>query len=445
MSSPAAIQGGRAGPSVRTISDFKPLATNGLFYFYLFFVVTHFLRASARIPGVGALRPTLLMVVGLAVALFLKREEMAGKLSVETNRRLLFFALWVFLSLPFVEWPGSVLRNNLEEWIRAATFFYFTVLIVDSFERLRLFVAVFTATQVFRVLEPLYLHQITGYWGSSTFIGGGEFMDRLGGGPYDTINPNGLGFVIVSIVPFLYFLWLGSRRASVIGKLICLAIIGAALYALLLTSSRSGFLALLVVVAAIFIKSRRKAVFLAIVIAAGGFTYANMTDLQKDRYLSIVSSDTRSGSTAEGRVEGIEHEFELAMRNPLFGHGLGTSGEAKYHYFGRYQVAHNLYTELIIDCGIPGLALFFGFIWSALRAVRALGRSVMAASALTEEQKSYLVALSDAVQVWAAMCLFISLAYYGVIEWHWYLMAGICVSAARLASSPHLAGADEKA
>jgi putative inorganic carbon (HCO3(-)) transporter len=437
MNAPVAARRGAlaaARAAVKPLTGLNPLATNGLFYLYLSFVVVHFLRFSARIPGIGVLRPTLLMVGWIAVALFIKRPQLVGRLDNEPNRRLQLFVLWVVLTLPFVEWPGSVLRNNLEEWIRVAVFFYFTVLIVDSYERLRLFVAVFIGTQIVRVLEPLYLHVTTGYWGSNTYIGAGEFMARLAGGPYDIVNPNGLAFVIVSVIPFVHYMWFSSPRAGFFSKLIAAGVQAAMLYALVLTSSRSGMLALLAIIIGIFLKSNKKALFVVVVGVVGTIAFANMSPLQRDRYLSIVSSDTRGAATAEGRISGLQQEMELGLRKPIFGHGLGTSGEAKFHYLGNSQIAHDLYTELVICNGVPGLILFMAFLWAALRSARDLRANVAAAVSVSPEQKNYLQGLSDAIQVWAAMCFFISLAYFGLLEWHWYLMAGICTAAARVAA-----------
>lgn len=431
---PAVVRKRRGAQPTDSLSSLSPLAGNGLFNFYLFFVVTHFLRLSDRVPGVGVLRPTLLMVVILTIGLFLRREELKGRLSLEATRRFLQFAAWIVVSLPFVEWPGSVLNKNIEEWVRVVVFFFFTVLIVDSFDRLRVFVAVFVGTQIFRVLEPLFLHITTGYWGDDTYIGQGEFMNRLSGGPHDVINPNGLGFVIASVLPFIYFLWIAKPSVNFIIKVLALAIVGASLYALLLSASRSGFLSTLLVTLALLMKAKRKIVFLGVVAIIGAVGFANMTDLQRDRYFSLVSDDTRGGATAHGRVEGVKGEFSLGMKHPIFGHGLGTSGEAKFHRSGGYQVAHNLYTELLIETGFPGLILFLLFISAALKSVGRLKKTMLEARSIPEDQRNYLDALTNAVQVWAGMCFFISLAYYGVREWHWYLMGGICVAMARVAA-----------
>ena len=59
----------------------------------------------------------------------------------------------------------------------------------------------YAATQVWRVLEPLYMHLKSGYWGDYASLGNWEYMNRLSGSPYDIINPNGLGFVIIMTLP----------------------------------------------------------------------------------------------------------------------------------------------------------------------------------------------------------------------------------------------------
>ena len=49
------------------------------------------------------------------------------------------------------------------------------------------------------------------YWGDAAHIGGGEFLNRLSGAPSDVINPNGLAFVIIIALPFMYLLIANAR------------------------------------------------------------------------------------------------------------------------------------------------------------------------------------------------------------------------------------------
>jgi hypothetical protein len=51
---------------------------------------------------------------------------------------------------------------------------------------------------------------------------------------------------------------------------------------------------------------------------------------------------------------------------------------------------------------------------------------------LPEPDREFLRALTDAIEVWGLMCIFVSIAYFGLMEWHWYLIGGISVVAARV-------------
>ena len=120
-------------------------------------------------------------------------------------RQLWILLAYILVTIPFVEWPGSVI-HNLEGYAKSLCFFFFVVATVDTTRKLRILISVYAATQVFRVLEPLEMHLRSGYWGSFTSLGNWEYMDRLSGSPYDIINPNGLGFVIIMALPLVYLI-----------------------------------------------------------------------------------------------------------------------------------------------------------------------------------------------------------------------------------------------
>jgi len=158
--------------------------------------------------------------------------------------------VYVFLTLPLVEWPGSVLHTNSLIYLKVLMFFYFSAMTLTTEKRLMTFVGVLLMCQIFRVLEPVYLNATDGYWGSSTHLGGGESMLRLAGSPYDTINPNGLAFVIVSVFPFMHYL---SISGGIRIRLLSLVLAPILFYALILTASRTGFLAVIVILIGIFL------------------------------------------------------------------------------------------------------------------------------------------------------------------------------------------------
>jgi len=404
--------------------------SNLTFYIYLIYVISFFLHLAARIPGISIVRPDLLLAVVIMIMLFIEKDKLKGRYDNPCSRYLWIFSLYIILSLPFVLWPGSVLRENLADFIKASLFFHFTVLIIDTDYKLKRFVLVFITCQLFRVLEPLYLHEMYGYWGEHTYLGDGDFANRLSGAPSDVISANELGFIIATLFPFLHYLWGSSRWHA---KLSYLALIPTLLYALVLTMSRSGLVATLVIGWTIFAKSRHKVILILIGIFIAITAWINMTDMQKDRYLSMSGdSDTRNARTFHGRINGVQTEFKLALQHPIVGTGIGTSKEAIYNFLGGRNVSHNLYTETFMETGIIGLFIYLLFIKRIFETLKNTSDNLSQCSKLHENHtaaetniriynKNLLMALFSCL--W--MYVIFSVAQYGLSFYHWYLLAGL--------------------
>lgn len=399
------------------------------FVFFLYFILDFFLRFSVRIPGYSNLRPTLVAVVILAILLFVQREKLVEKFKHPVFKPVFVLLAYLVISLPLVEWPGSVIRNNLDPFVKAIVFLFFTALIVDTRKRLVWFVGVFVLCQVVRVLEPLYLNLTQGYWGSSTYLSTKEFANRLAGAPADVINPNELGFVIVTVIPFLhYLLWTGRWKL----KAIYLVLMPLLLYALILTMSRGAFLALMVVSFFIFKESRHKTALVGVAVMAIVAAFSVMTPVQKERYLSIIDRDVEGGASAEGRIQGMIREFQLGLTRPVVGHGLGTTGETKANKLGRRQASHNLYAELLIEIGVVGFAIFLAFLVRAFKQLKllqvAFGRAERADASFYENLNKVLICLFWMYAVY-------SLNYWGLSQYYWYLFGGLTIALGRLAMS----------
>ncbi|MDL0429708.1 O-antigen ligase family protein [Marinobacter sp. TBZ242] len=419
--------GSHAGMSGTAAGESASPVTFGIF---IYFLVDFFLHLPARIPGYGLVRPTLLLVLVISISLFVQREKFRGWTRDPIVSALLVLMVYLVVSLPLVEWPGSVVKNNLGEFVKAIVFFYFMVLLVDSDRRLKIFLTVFIGCQVLRVLEPLFLNITDGYWGSRAHLGGGEFSQRLAGAPSDVINPNELGFVIVTAIPFLHYLmWSSGSKA----RLLYLLLMPPLLYALILTQSRGAFLALLVVALFVFKESSRKfsLVVVAVLIAMAGWQV--MTDEQKDRYLSLVGeSETSNAATVDGRLEGMMREFSLGFERPFVGHGLGTTPEAKTHILGKRQASHNLYAELLIELGIIGTFIFMRFLFKVYRRLIANHKQI---SQTPENSSAFYINLNKALLSVFWMYVVYSFNYWGLSQYYWYLLAGTVVVFYRLTQS----------
>jgi len=401
------------------------------FGLFCLFIIGYYLHITARIPALGKVHYDLALasVVALMIALSAQnRSRENGQQLDPVAKRLWILLGYIIVTIPFVEWPGSVLRN-LEPYAKSLCFFFFVLATVDTTRKLRVLLAVFCATQFFRVLEPLSMHVTSGYWGSRTSLENWEYMDRLAGSPFDTINGNGLAFVIVTTIPLLRFI---VRPNTAIRFALWAAAAGAMCYALVLSASRSGFLALVFLCLFVIWRSKHRVAWLLVAAMGAVIALASMSDLHRDRYLSIVSHQTKSSETAEGRINGVIADFKVSLRRPLFGHGLGTSREANAHFRGNGVPSHDLYTEAAEELGYVGLALFLALLWSFLRACWKAQRAVNAWP-VTDERLQFLHDVASTLVVLVAVDLFFSFASYGLSEPYWYFLGGLSVVTARLA------------
>lgn len=400
---------------------------------YLIFVVSWFLHLGTRLPALGIIRFDLLLVVVLFL-LAVSRKTAAESAENDTRKYLKILIAYSVLTIPLVEWPGSVLNRGIQELVKAAVFYYFTVAFVQSEADLRKLLLTFVGCQLFRVMEPLYLHLTEGYWGDFASMANWEYLNRLSGAPSDIVNPNGLAFVICTALPFLYFL----ARLSWRYRLAFLLFAPLSIYALNLTASRTGFLGLVIITLGIMAKAKRRFVVIATVATASIVLFPMLSADMQDRYLSIFGKGEKNATTAEGRVEGWSRYLDVAMRRPVFGHGLGTSREANANFGSDDQVAHNLYLETAQEIGFVGLIIFLLFI-------KAIFTSFRRCKQIYDEHpgSDFVRAMVDAMQVWLFLNLVFSFASYGLTSYEWYLLGGFSVALTRLATQAAQARAAE--
>jgi O-antigen ligase len=391
------------------------------------FTVSYFLHLTSRFPTLGEYRLDLLLGTATLLSIFLQHGLDCLRLSENTSRRLNFFLLYIFLSLPFVTWPGSVIKLHLLDWIKVALFYVLVVGAIRTDKQLRLLLFVFLTCQVVRVLEPFYLHLTTGYWGDVAFSSSSGTMtalNRLSGAPHDIVNANQLAWVIVTTVPFVFYLiWPWGLK----GKLISAALLFPSIKALMLTGSRSGLLSLgAVVVGMLWFSKEKLRNFIICFIVLIPLLFLQLGQLAPElrtRYLSLVDSTVAGADTAQGRVNALIKQVGTIINNPLFGNGLGTSRETNWNVMGgSSQITHNLYIEILQETGIIGLSLFIIYIFSIIGSLR------NALKLLTEKNYSssdWLARLTIATLVWIFMNVFYSLSCFGLSSWEWYFFGGI--------------------
>ena len=392
------------------------------FGLYLVFMCSWFLHVPARYPAIEGLRADLsLVVLILLLCIGSGGEQAPVKLSTKT--RLWMLVIYAAIAIPLVEWPGSVVKVGYPKFFKAFVFYYFTATLVTTPKRLNQLLIVFLGCMTFRVLEPLYLHETIGYWGSSATTESGSLY-RLSGAPSDVVNPNGLAFIILTVLPFTHYLTEGSK----IGRLIYLGLLPPMLYALVLTGSRSGLVGLAGMFGLVWLKSSNKVGLLLAALVVVAFAAPRLSDGFADRYLSLVSDKTENGGTVELRKHHLEENWKVAMKRPWFGFGLGTSREANFHFGTTDQPSHNLYIETVQEIGLVGLLMFLGVLTSVFGALRQAARTFRQSA----NPPAVLKGLVPALQVFIGMNILFSFASYGLSSYEWYFAAGLTEVIVRL-------------
>ena len=251
-----------------------------------------------------------------------------------------------------------------------------------------------------------------------------EYLNRLAGAPFDTVNPNGLAFIVCTALPFLYYL----SGLGWINRLVFLVFAPICIYVLILTGSRTGFLGLIIIFAVIVIKSNKRFLLGSMGLLAVIIGFPLLDADTQDRYLSTFGMGQKNQATAEERNESVKKDFMVALRRPIFGHGLGTSREANANFAGRDQPSHNLYGEVAQELGFFGLIIVIWFIESIFSVLAQCKQIFLRHKVATQ----FLPKMNDAVQVWLWLNLIFSFASYGLTSYEWYMLGGFAVVIQRL-------------
>ena len=405
-----------------------------LFFAYLIFIISYFLHLPSRFPALGVVRFEFFLGVALLVSAVISGKLQSLRIQEDTvSKRLLYFVAFAILSIPLVEWPGSVIHFNLIPYIKVIFLFILTVTLLDSERKIKIFVVVFLFCQLFRIIEPAYLHITEGYWGDVAYSSVGESLhrlDRLSGAPHDIVNPNQLAWVANTTIPFLFYI--GWKQKKIFLKLLTAGLFVLIIYVLMLTGSRSGLISLLVIVAGILFLSQNKikavAAGLLILIPVFLFIVVHLSLNLKERYCSIYDESAVGADTAAGRIRAIQRSLASVLNAPVVGHGIGTSSEVNFNIVGgRAQPTHNLYVEILQEVGIVGFILFMLYIKSIMTMLLSTKKRLE-----NSAEAGFLSNLVYALLVWIAMDLVYSLSCFGLSSWEWYLFGGLTVVVCRL-------------
>lgn len=329
---------------------------------------------------------------------------------------VLLFCLAGLLSVPFAKESMAAAWDTFSDiFIRAILIFLVIVNVVRTERRLRWLLLLAFGSGVVMAAGAL-----SDFAAGRLTIEGYRVEGRIGG---IFENPNEMALHFVTLLPIAAALAVGSRgfvRRAFYGSTAAVLVAGT-----VVTYSRGGFLAM---AASFFVlawtlgRRNRFAVVAAallltaglLVIAPGGYGA---------RILSIYDRSLDAYGSADARQQLLMSSVVVALRNPLFGIGMGNF----VFVSARSLETHNAYTQVAAEMGVGGFAVYVLYVLTPLRRMLAVARESFEAR---RTSRFYYLAVGLAASFVAYMVasFFGSFAYY----WNIYYLVGYAVCLRRL-------------
>lgn len=191
-------------------------------------------------------------------------------------------------------------------------------------------------------------------------------------GQYE-IDPNHFSDALIFPAAIL-LMWSLSMR-SLLVRAACIAGLGLIVASIMLSSSREGLIALVLIAAYYFWRSRYR---LKLTVAFAGVALLAMS-VQSSMFLRFANVWETGGS---GRTSIWSVALEAAKHRPLQGYGIGNFVPAfnmfyltthQPYPYGWDSPAHNLVMHYLVETGLIGLGLIAAFFWAQFRSLREIG------------------------------------------------------------------------
>ncbi len=177
------------------------------------------------------------------------------------------------------------------------------------------------------------------------------------------LEPNVFAALQIFFIPILLFLTAHYRRPR-IARLVLLALLGATIFMLILSFSRSGFVSLACMLVVLIVVERRNyAVLVAgltIIVVAAVLAPA----IYWERIATIFGGEAQltQDTAIFSRLETMRVAFILGLRNPILGVGFDNFIYASSFYIPYTNVVHNAVLQIFSELGFSGLAVFAAII-----------------------------------------------------------------------------------
>ena len=327
----------------------------------LFFAVVYFLRPEDFIPGLSLVPISKITgAIALIALVFGTKAENRQKLPAEM-KVLIALLLHMILTIPFAFWRGGALDIVINKFSKGVIIALLIVFVVTSLKELRKLIYVQCASIALVTFVSLLVHNVRD--------------GRLNGIQKGILeNPNDLAINIAINFPLCVAFMLAAK--GVVRKSVWALGIAFLMYGVIATYSRSGLIAMVITCVICLwefaLKGRRP----VLLIATAGVAFIGVAVMMSTRnYVTRIESmvqgnikGSRDHGSLDERKELLKTSLGLMAKHPIFGIGPGNFPS----YTGSWLVAHNTYTELGAEAGLPGLFLFLLLLALSARKIKAV-------------------------------------------------------------------------
>jgi hypothetical protein len=240
-----------------------------------------------------------------------------------------------------------------------------------------------------------------------------------------TKNPNDLALMVNIIVPLTMALLLSDRRPMIRLTLFGMLVVEG--LTVISTHSRAGFLTLAAILLTYAWKLRRRAerTWINAILVLALLSLPLLPSSYFDRMSTIIHTEQDATGSAGERWSDMMIAVRYALSSPVIGAGLGMNvlamNEARG---GEWRPVHNVFLELTMDLGVPGMLLFLWLLWTSVSSAAEVQRE--ADETVETKELSY---LAEGIHV--SLLAFCLAAMFHPVSYHpyFYYLAALALAA----------------
>ena len=301
-----------------------------------------------RIALIGSLVAFLIFLLGS------RTGKPVNLMRIPQVKMMLVIYLLCFFSIPFSVYRRQSFEFTAMKFSIILLFFFLLLYSVKNYNDLRKVIW----TYIFGVLL------LTLFTVMSGIVGGIERPSSS-----NTYDTNDIAAIIVVTLPIIYFFMMDLNG---IKKLFLFCSIVVMIFALILTSSRGGFLGLLAVSILLFFKDSARSwafrISVAILLIFSFILFAPAS--YKNRMATITAEEDYNRTLKGGRIELWKEGIGLILKSPITGMGAGAIDTALGTSSGVWKTTHNSFIQIGVELGVGGFILLIALLRSSISRVR---------------------------------------------------------------------------